>query len=288
MIQLKSEARDIVLRLKNKKYGYLSIGQFKHSIIFYDLAEYYYNYNGQWKTLERKIPTNSSWMTSWLYTRRERTYRLGYRAQIPVARRPNDGVLFPTYPPLLAKNTGTRREIARVPHESSFISCYASWRYVSVFVHLQLNLLSPPPSRVRVQHRVRADFERRRPGGRRTFISRIGLHDRHLITNGRDTPYLPRFYTAHPVPPYSFSWGGEGNVVSARGRRCTAIIIVACCLRNSPGSPSWWNSSRDGIHFSNRDAVRGTVCLSNRFLENRKWSSSKEFNVRQVYEKGIR
>lgn len=128
MIQLKSEARDIVLRLKNKKYGYLSIGQFKHSIIFYDLTEYYYNYNGQWKTLERKIPTNSSWMTSWLYTRRERTYRLGYRAQIPVARRPNDGVLFPTYPPspLLAKNTGTRREIARVPHESSFISCYAS------------------------------------------------------------------------------------------------------------------------------------------------------------------
>lgn len=211
MIQLKSEARDIVLRLKNKKYGYLSIGQFKHSIIFYDLTEYYYNYNGQWKTLERKIPTNSSWMTSWLYTRRERTYRLGYRAQIPVARRPNDGVLFPTYPPLLAKNTGTRREIARVPHESSFISCYASWRYVSVFVHLQLNLLSPPPSRVRVQHRVRADFERRRPGGRRTFISRIGLHDRHLITNGRDTPYLPRFYTAHPVPPYSFSWGGGGG-----------------------------------------------------------------------------
>lgn len=71
----------------------------------------------------------------------------------------------------------------------------------------------PPPSRVRVQHRVRADFERRRPGGRRTFISKIGLHDRHLITNGRDTPYLPRFYTAHPVPPYSFSWGGEGDVV---------------------------------------------------------------------------
>ena len=99
MIQLKSEARDIVLRLKNKKYGYLSIGQFKHSIIFYDLTEYYYNYNGQWKTLERKIPTNSSWMTSWLYTRRERTYRLGYRAQIPVARRPNDGVLFPLTPP---------------------------------------------------------------------------------------------------------------------------------------------------------------------------------------------
>lgn len=52
-------------------------------------------------------------------------------------------------------------------------------------VHLQLSL--------RVQKRVHAVSERRRSGGRRTFISRIGLHDRHLITPSPNTPGYPLF-----------------------------------------------------------------------------------------------
>lgn len=150
--------------------------------------------------------------------------------QIPVARRPNDGVLFPTYP--------SRWQRIR-EHDVKSLACrmsHHSFRVTRADVTCRcLCTCSYTSPSIRVQHRVRADFERRRPGGRRTFISRIGLHDRHLIT----TAGIPLIYSVFtpPIPFHLTLFPGRGGVVSARGRRCMPIIIVACCLRNSPSSP---------------------------------------------------
>lgn len=60
------------------------------------------------------------------YTRHARTYRLSYSVRSLLHVDQMTTYYSPLTPAVSsAKNTGTRREIARVPHESSFISCYA-------------------------------------------------------------------------------------------------------------------------------------------------------------------
>lgn len=167
--------------------------------------------------------------------------------QIPVARRPNDGVLFPTYP--------SRWQRIR-EHDVKSLACrmsHHSFRVTRADVTCRcLCTCSYTSPSVRVQHRVRADFERRRPGGRRTFISRIGLHDRHLITTAGIpliysvfTPPIPFHLTLFLAEGVLYPRAGEGACRSLSSRVVFEIALVPL--------GSLMEFLRDGIHFSNRD-----------------------------------
>lgn len=158
----------------------------------------------QWETLLAKSPRiGRTWRTSGCTRDAQETYR--FRSLLHV------GQMTAYYSPLiplpLAKNSGN----------TTWNRSRAAWiiihfvlrelTYASVFVHL--HSLHPSLPVVRVQHRVRADFERRRPGGRRTFISGIGLHDRHLITTGPGYPLFTPFLHRPSRSPF-FLGGGRG------------------------------------------------------------------------------
>jgi len=85
----------------------------------------------------------------------------------PLTPSPSPSPSPPTPPVTSVKNTGTRREIARVRHESSFISCYRRGRRC---VRVGGRAACTYGSRAGARVATRAP-QRRRAGGRRTFIS---------------------------------------------------------------------------------------------------------------------